>query len=114
MEEIYINFAVWSVELACSYSRERHSFLAGKQVNYFNEHIFKDTFWHFRGHSTVTQGNCTREQPFARASPAWEKVAVNLSDNCDHLRGITARTAKERTVTLIKSYITDDNKLKRR
>ena len=53
------------------------------------------------------------EQPFARASPAREEVAANLSDNCDRLRGITARAAKERTVTPIKSYITDDNKLKK-
>ena len=53
------------------------------------------------------------EQPFARASPTWEEVAANLSDNCDRLRGITARAAKERTVTPIKSYITDDNKLKK-
>ena len=53
------------------------------------------------------------EELFARASPAWEEVAPNLSDNCDCLRGITARAAKERTVTLIKSHITDDSKLKK-
>ena len=33
------------------------------------------------------------EQPFTRASPVWEEVAAKLSDNCDRLRGITARAA---------------------
>ena len=53
------------------------------------------------------------EQPFVRGSPAREEVAANLSDDCKHLQGITACTARERILTLIKSYIADDNKLTR-
>ena len=37
-----------------------------------------------------------QEQLFARPSPDWEKVAVNLSNNCDHLYGITLVAANEK------------------
>ena len=45
------------------------------------------------------------EQPFARGSPAWEEVAANLSDDCERLLGTTARTTRERSLALIKTYV---------
>ncbi|XP_065195364.1 uncharacterized protein LOC135826691 [Sycon ciliatum] len=51
---------------------------------------------------------------FGRGSKDWDEIAESMRKTFGDMRGLTARTCKERTIREIRSFVVNDNKSKRR